>query len=67
MGLIYMRTSPSGGRYIGKTIGSEKHRWQNHISEAHDKNNRDYNSILNKAIRKYGGNNFSCEILEDIG
>ena len=65
MGLIYMRTSPSGGRYIGKTIGSEKHRWQNHISEAHDKNNKDYNSILNKAIRKYGGNNFSCEILED--
>lgn len=37
MGLIYMRTSPSGGRYIGKTTGSEKHRWQNHISEAYDK------------------------------
>lgn len=65
MGLIYMRTSPSGGRYIGKTIGSEKHRWQNHISEAYNKNNSDYNSILNKAIRKYGGNNFSCKILED--
>lgn len=65
MGLIYMRTSPSGGRYIGKTVGSEKQRWQHHISEAYDKNNKDYNSILNKAIRKYGGNNFSCEILED--
>ena len=60
-----MRITPRGGKYIGKTIGNEKHRWQNHISEAYNKNNKDYNSILNKAIRKYGGNNFSCKILED--
>ena len=65
MGLIYMRISPSGGKYIGKTIGSENKRWQGHISEAYNEHGEGYNSILNKAIRKYGGNNFTCKILEN--
>lgn len=65
MGLIYMRISPSGGKYIGKTIKTENERWSDHNYEAHDINNDDYNSILNKAIRKYGSDNFSVIILED--
>jgi len=64
MGLIYMRISPSGGKYIGKTIQSEIARWNDHIYEAHNKNNTNYNSLLNKAIRKYGAENFSVNILE---
>lgn len=65
MGLIYMRTSPSGGKYIGKTIMPEAVRWRDHCKEANNPNNDDYNTILNRAIRKYGGENFTVEILED--
>lgn len=65
MGLIYMRTSPSGGIYIGKTILSEERRWQLHCNGAYNSNSSDYNCILSKAIRKYGKDNFSVKILED--
>ena len=65
MGLIYMRISPSGGKYIGQTIQSEEKRWYDHCKNAHDINREDYNTLLNKAIRKYGDNNFSVTILED--
>lgn len=65
MGLIYMRTSPSSGRYIGQTIFTEEERWEDHTREAYNINNEDYNTILNRAIRKYGPDNFISEILED--
>lgn len=65
MGLIYMRTSPSGGRYIGKTTIPEEERWKQHVQESKRSNNPNYNDLLNKAIRKYGANNFKVQILED--
>lgn len=65
MGLIYMRTSPSGGRYVGKTIYTEESRWAGHCAEARCSITHSWNIILNKAIRKYGEDNFSVEILED--
>ena len=65
MGLIYMRISPSGGKYIGKTVKRENERWDNHVYEAYNINDINYNSLLNKAIRKYGAENFSVQILED--
>ena len=65
MGLIYKRISPSGKYYIGKTVGLEKDRWKNHVKEALDERSDTYNTILCKAIRKYGGQNFTVEILED--
>jgi group I intron endonuclease len=65
MGLIYMRISPSGGRYIGQTILSEIERWKEHVKEAFNPNSNNYNTILNQAIRKYGKNNFQVIILED--
>ena len=65
MGLIYMRTSPSGGRYIGQTIFPEKDRWRDHINEAYNPTSYGYNTILNRAIRKYGPETFSVKILED--
>jgi group I intron endonuclease len=63
MGLIYMRISPSGGKYIGQTTTSEENRWKQHCKEAYH-NTKDYNTILNRAIRKYGKDNFKCIILE---
>ena len=65
MGLIYMRISPSGGKYIGQTIFSEEIRWKDHVKEATNLNSNNYNTILNKAIRKYGKDNFQVIILED--
>ncbi len=66
MGLIYMRISPSGGKYIGKTIETEIERWRKHCVEAFSSpGNLHYHYIINKAIRKYGGDNFTVQILED--
>lgn len=65
MGLIYMRISPSGGKYIGKTILSEYRRWQGHCNGAFNPKSSDYNCILSQAIRKYGKDSFTVEILED--
>lgn len=65
MGLIYMRISPSGGKYIGQTVIAEHERWQGHIKEAKATGNRFSDSILNRAIRKYGGENFTVTILEN--
>ena len=65
MGCIYMRISPSGGKYVGQTIQAETTRWKQHIYSAFDVNNESYYSLLNCAIRKYGGENFSVIILED--
>ena len=65
MGLIYMRISPSGGKYIGQTVLQEKERWHDHCLESSNENGKYYNTILNKAIRKYGKENFQVQILED--
>ena len=65
MGLIYLKISPSGGKYIGQTIYTEERRWREHCKEAHWANGPCYQSLLNRAIRKYGKNNFQTVILED--
>lgn len=65
MGLIYMRTSPSGKHYIGQTTKTEEQRWQEHCYEAFNENAHNYNSKLNKAIRKYGPDSFCSTILEN--
>lgn len=65
MGLIYKRTSPSGKYYIGKTTCPENIRWTAHVSEALNPNSNSHCYLLNKAIQKYGKDNFTLEILED--
>ena len=65
MGLIYMRTSPSGKYYIGKTTRTEAIRWKEHTRKAFNPNEPDYTNHLSAAIRKYGPENFSLNILED--
>lgn len=65
MGLIYMRTSPSGGKYIGLTTQLEEMRWAQHCQKAFNKNSQEYFSKLNQAIRLYGGENFTLTILEE--
>lgn len=65
MGLVYMRISPSGKYYIGRTIDKEENRWKEHVRHALSDNNQDGCWLLNQAIRKYGGENFTVKILED--
>lgn len=53
--------------YIGKTRYTPLVRWNQHVCAANgDKNKKDYNFALHKAIRKYGQSNFTIEILEEI-
>lgn len=65
MGLIYMRTSPSGKYYIGKTTRTEEIRWKEHSRKAFNPNEPDYTNHLSAAIRKYGAENFSLTVLEE--
>ena len=73
MGEVYMATSTTTGKsYIGqaqcytkcqekfKKWGSIK-RWQTHISEA--KSKKDHNQFLNSAIRDYGRDDFTVQVL----
>lgn len=64
MGVIYKITSPSGKVYIGQTIGSKEKRWKEHLEDAH-RTYKDHCKVLNKAIRKYGDDNFKVELVEE--
>jgi len=52
-----MHTSPNGKKYIGITCCNPLYRWQNGQGYKH-------NAYFNKAIIKYGWDNFTHEILE---
>lgn len=61
MGCLYKLTSPSGKSYIGITNKTFEKRWLKHIEQA--KQNRE--GALYNAIRKYGHENFTKEILKE--
>jgi group I intron endonuclease len=54
---VYMHTSPKGKKYVGITCRNPLYRWQNGQGYKH-------NVHFNKAIIKYGWDNFKHEILE---
>ena len=53
--------------YIGKSIDIER-RFKEHKTHAFYKKerNREWNKVLYRAIRKYGLENFSFEVLEEV-
>lgn len=61
MGVIYKLTSPSGKSYIGQTVFTFPHRWDQHQRAARDHLN--CSRLLERAIRKYGAENFKTEVL----
>lgn len=65
---IYKITNLINGKiYIGQTTYTIKRRWEQHISASRtNPDKKDYNFLLHKAIRKYGENNFSIELLEEV-
>lgn len=50
--------------YIGQSVNISK-RWVAHRNGAFNPNNKQYNTPLYKAIRKYGIENFTFEVLEE--
>ena len=68
MNYIYKIVNKINGKiYIGKTTYTITHRWIQHISAATtNKEQKDYNYLLHKAIRKYGIKNFIIEVIEEI-
>jgi group I intron endonuclease len=59
-GYIYKHTSPSGKGYIGQTYQEPQDRWKN--GTGYNKNHR----AIYAAIQKYGWENFTSEILEEV-
>ena len=51
---VYMHTSPDGKRYVGMTAKTPEQRWRNKYHN---------NEKFSKAIKKYGWNNFSHDVL----
>lgn len=59
-GLIYKITNNINGKiYIGQTYQTLENRWKKHIQQIDD------GSYFHNSLKKYGIENFSCEILEE--
>lgn len=65
MGVIYIVESPSGKCYVGQTIHNLEKRWKEHIEDANNPS-KDHCKLLNKAIRKYGGEKFNKRVLAEV-
>lgn len=63
MGQIYKAVSPSGKGYVGQTMKTAEKRWQEHCTEAMG-NKRNGCTALYRAIRKYGPDAFTLQVLE---
>lgn len=63
LGIIYCYTNKiNGKKYIGQTINPQI-RYNAHKSNYQNPKNNEYNSLLHRAFRKYGFENFQYEIL----
>lgn len=61
---IYKITNKVNNKcYIGQSIHIER-RWRDHKNKAFSSNDKNYENPLYRAIRKYGLDNFSFEVLE---
>ena len=63
---IYKITNKVNNKvYVGQSINI-KERWQQHIYKAFNEKEIAYNSAIHQAFRKYGIENFSFEIIEEL-
>lgn len=64
--IIYKITNTINNKcYIGQTVKSPEERWKEHKAHANGTHINDKNKILYKAMRKYGIENFTFEVLQD--
>ena len=65
MGIIYCYTNlVNGKKYIGQTINPQQ-RFAAHKSSAFNSKDPEYNSLIHRAFRKYGYENFEYEVLAE--
>ena len=66
IGIYKFENLINGHKYIGQSVDIER-RYKDHIMRATNNfpSNSEYNSILHQAIRKYGIENFSFNIIEE--
>lgn len=64
VGIYKITNSINGKSYIGQSTNVEK-RFLAHKNNSHNPNSKQYNSIFYRAIRKYGLENFTFEVLEE--
>ena len=63
MGIIYCYTNKiNGKKYVGQTINPQT-RYNAHKSSYMNPNDKEYDSLLHRAFRKYGFENFQYEVL----
>lgn len=63
---IYKITNKINNKsYIGLTTQQLKDRWRQHLDAAFNKTHPTYHTTFKKAIRKYGKDNFTCEIIDE--
>ena len=64
IGIYKIQNKINGHIYIGQSKNIEA-RIRSHINSSFNANDKDYNMIIHKAIRKYGEKNFTYEIVEE--
>jgi group I intron endonuclease len=65
MWIIYKHTCIETGKYyIGQTVTDLVSRWNKHIKAAQNVKDKNYNTYFNKAIRKYGTENWNHQVIE---
>lgn len=63
---IYKITNIINGKiYIGQSINIQR-RWNQEKNKAFNQNDAAYNQLLSKAFRKYGVENFTFEVVEEL-
>lgn len=66
LGIIYKATNTVNGKcYIGQTIQTFKRRKAEHLRAAFSPRNKRYNTHFYRAIREYGKENFTWEVLAE--
>lgn len=66
-GKIYKITNKVNGKiYVGQTIKSLKERFQKHCWGTTNNDKYHLNMAIKKAIRKYGKENFTIELIEEV-
>lgn len=63
IGIYKIQNLINNKSYIGKSVSIED-RWNKHKSNCFNKNSKSYDFAIYRAMRKYGSENFSFEILE---
>lgn len=66
MGYIYLiRNKVNDKKYIGKTVRNYERRWYEHLYYAEQKGTSEKSYAIQKAIKKYGKENFDFSLVEE--